>query len=164
MYVYKKDRAKAAALYTCGAIAIGICVALISFLVYVLHLRTEYRATCLEINDQILISPASQNFIQRGEDVFPMSDDLLEYYNMLLLRNDVIVFNRKECELTDKSIALHISDNRLTFTGLEDGSALGIRWETSDGTKTYTVRSSVISFMQMNAYLSNYIRAQNAAA
>ena len=156
--MYKKDKAKAAAVYTCGMIAAGVCIALIAFFVYTLSLRTEYRKVCLEINDHILTSPASSNFVLKGGMTYPLSDQILEYYNMALLGDNTVVFNRKECEPTAKSIVLVISECTLTFTGLEDGSAVNVRWDTPEDSRSYTLRSSSVSFMQMSAYMNNYLR------
>jgi len=156
--MYKKDKAKAGALYACGFVAIGACVALIIFFISILSLRSEYKKVCLEINDHILATPAEENFILRDEKTYPLSDQVLEYYNMALLGENTVVFNRKECEPTAKSIVLALGDSTLTFTGLEDGSAINVRWVTPEETRNYTLRSSTTSFMQMSAYLSNYLR------
>ena len=117
---YKRDRRRTAILYACGIVAIGSCLALIVFFVHTLLLRTQYRATCLEINDAILASSAEQNTIQRGDEVYPMPDYVLEYYNILLLEEDTLVRDRSSLPPTAKSIILHISDNSLTFTPVPD--------------------------------------------
>ena len=154
--MFRKENFISLALYLCGGVAIGVCLALIVYMVYVLQLRTEYRATCLEINDAILAA-GEEASIERDGAVWPLDQTTLDYYNMRLLDEGTVVYNRRAAALNARSIIIHLGDDRLSFTGLEDGSAINIRWETSGKTRYYTVRSSV-SFMQLTAYLSNYIR------
>ena len=87
-----------------------------------------------------------------------MSMAVLDYYNQNLMASKTIVFNRKSAEPDAKSITLRFSGSALTFTGQEDGTRINLRWESGGKTRSYTVRSEDITFMQYSAYLSNYIR------
>lgn len=89
---------------------------------------------------------------------WPLDEKTLTYYNQNLLDRNTAVFDRRQAELNEKSILLYLGESRLCFTGLEDGSAINIRWETPGETRSYTVRSSMVTFSQYSAYLSNYVR------
>ena len=156
--MYKKDRIRRAALYLCCILALGICLALIGYFVYILRLRTEYRAFCMEINDAILATEPEEALVRRGDGEWPADRDLLDYYDIQLRDAKTVVFNRKAAEPDEKSIYLILHDGILCYTGMEDGSAVNLRWETDAGLRAYTVRSDNISFMQLSAYLSNYAR------
>ena len=158
--MYRKDRRRAAALYLGGGIALVVCIALIVFLVYALTLRTEYRAMCLEINDAVLAANVAERSIERGGESRALDESTLMYYDIFLLDRHTVVFNRKTAEPNSKSILIHLGENTLCFTGQEDGSAINIRWETPDSSRGYTVRSQT-SFMQLSAYLSNYLRRES---
>ena len=125
--MYKKDRAKAAALYICGGLAIGSCIALIIFFIHTLKLRTEYRAVCLEINDAILASRIEDDLIIRGDESAPLTQKTADYYDAFLLDSNTAVFNRKVREVNDKSIQLCFNGSILSFTGYGDGSEIHIR-------------------------------------
>ena len=156
--MYKKDRLKAALLYGFGTLAIGSCVALIVFFIFTLRLRTEYREVCLEINDAILACAQEDNTIRRGGESAPLSTKATDYYDKFLLDADTAVFNRKVRGLTDRSIRLCFPDHTLALTGYGDGSEIAVRWETPEGVKCYTVRNSVTTFMQLDAYMENILR------
>lgn len=156
--MYKRDRRRAAALFVGGGIALAVCAALVVFLVYTLALRTEYRKTCFAINDAILAARGTEMTVERGGERWPLDEKTLAYYNQNLLERNTVVFDRRQAALNEKSILLYLGENRLSFTGLEDGSAINIRWETPEETRSYTVRSSMVTFSQYSAYLSNYVR------
>lgn len=156
--MYKKYQRKTILLYVCGGLAIGICVALIVFIIWVMVLRTEYKQTCLKINDCILASTEDQRFILKDGERYPLSFEVLEYYNQYLLDKKSIVFSRKAVEPTDKSIVLRFSDNTLTFAEIEDGTAVHLIWETPSETKHYKVRNENYTFRSLNSYMKNYLR------
>ena len=59
--------------------------------------------------------------------------------------------------MTEESIILDFGETKLTYTGMEDGSAISIGWETPSHEKHYIVRSST-SFMQLSSYFANCCR------
>ena len=63
-------------------------------------------------------------------------------------------------ETTEKSIVLQFSDCTLAFTGLEDGYSIGLTWTTPEETRHYRIRSTEVSFVQMNAYMKGYMKRQ----
>ena len=157
--MYKKNLFKRRMLFIGGGAAFAICLVMILFFIYILVLRTEYRAACLEINDAVLATDPGEVYVERGGEQWPMSHDALEYYNMRLLDEYVIVYNRANKELTDESIIIRLGDSTLSFTGYEDGTAINIHWETPFGLKTYTVRSSVVPFSTDSLFLTKYINS-----
>lgn len=48
-----------------------------------------------------------------------------------------------------------LSSEIFVVTGLEDGSAVGIKWKTPEKETFYTVRSEM-TFQQLNAYFLNF--------
>ena len=157
--MYLKYKIKTVLLYLFGFIAVGAAVALIVWFVSILRLRTEYREFCLEVNRVILATPAKDRSIQQGDKSYPLSMDDLDYYNMLLLDRNVVVYSREDAEPTDSSIRIFLGDKSLIFTSVEkDGSAIALRWETPEGTRSYCVRSGQVSFMAMSAYFKNIAR------
>ena len=155
--MYRKDKIRTLALFLGGGLALAVCVGLIAFMAYSLQLRTEYRAACLEINEAILATGPEEAQIGRSGERWPVNQQVLDFYNMRLLDEGTLVFSRRSADTDEQSIFLYLEGGTLSFTGLEDGSAIGIRWETPERTRTYTVRS-VTSYMQYTAYLSNYVR------
>ena len=144
----KRSRAALILTYT---IVLGITLSVLIFFTYTLVLRTDYKSTALEINDAIL--SGCNMTISRGEDTFPATQETADYYNrFLLLQTDA--FSRRSVPVTDKSIILRIGDNELSFTGLEDNSAIAVKWKTAADDKNYIVRSQ-ITFLQLSAYFSN---------
>ena len=144
----KRSRAALIMTYT---IVLGITLSVLIFFTYTLVLRTDYKSTALEINDAIL--SGCNMTISRGEDTFPATQETADYYNrFLLLQTDA--FSRRSVPVTDKSIILRIGDNELSFTGLEDNSAIAVKWKTAADDKNYIVRSQ-ITFLQLSAYFSN---------
>ena len=159
--MYVRDKFKAAALYICGGLAVGICLALIVYFIFILNLRTEYREFCLTVNDAILASAEEERFIQRGEKIVPLTSKAADYYDAFLLDRDTVVINRRKRSATDRSIQLHFSADTLSLTGYGDGSEIHIRWDTPEETKNYTVRNSSLTFLQLDAYMENYLRRNN---
>ena len=157
--VYKKDRIRTVVLYVCGAVAVLSCVALIAFFIFTLHLRTEYRACCLEINDRILASYAQEDrTIRMGNESCPMDGAVQDYYDRILLDAKTIVYNRRSFEPDDKCLILEFSGCRLIFRDLREGHWIGLRWETPEGTRCYSVASGDYTFMQMTAFFQNTLR------
>lgn len=139
-----------------GAVALIAMVALIVFFVHTLSLRSDYRATCMEINDAILAVPAETCTAEQLGEVWPADSALLNFYDRWLLDDHVTAYSRKGAAPADSSIVLGIGRNTLCLTGLEDGTAVALRWETPDGVTTYTVRTTGVTFMQLSAYMQNY--------
>ncbi len=156
--MYLKHKASSAMLYLACFLALGICLALIAFFVHILVLRTEYRAVCLEINDVILQTSPDELSISRGNETWPLDENTLEYYNIRLLDAKTVVYSRKDGEEDDRSIVIRLGTYRLSYTGIEDDSAIRIRWDGPSGHRCYLVRSDDVSFRQFGAYLSNYVR------
>ncbi len=156
--MYLKQKANAALLYLAGFLAVGICLALIVFFVHILVLRTEYRAVCLEINDVILQTSPDELSVSRGGETWPLDENTLEYYNIRLLDASTVVYSRKDGEEDARSIVIFLGSYRLSYTGIEDDSAIRIRWDGPSGHRSYLVRSDDVSFRQFSAYLSNYVR------
>ncbi len=156
--MYKRDRRRGAALFIAGGLAIGVCVARIVSVAHILILRTEYRAFCMEVNEAVLAARGTQMTVERGGESWPLSFETLDYYDRNLMAEKTVVFNRKSAEPDAKSITLRFSGAALTLTGQEDGSRINIRWEAGGKTRSYTIRSESITFMQYSAYLSNYVR------
>ncbi len=131
--VYKESKRKTALLFTAGTLAIVACIALIVYFVYILNLRTEYRAVCLEINECVLASRyRSDNRIEKGEKSCPLPDYAMNYYNQFLLDGKTVVYNRKEFSPDEKSLILYFSGCRLVLREMRDGFDIGVRWETPE--------------------------------
>ena len=161
--MYLKQKLGGFALYFFGFLALAVAAALIGWFVSMLHLRTEYRAFCLMVNDVILATPAEERSISRGDECYPLSAAALDYYDQMLLDEGATVADRKENQPTAKSIILQLGDSRLIYTGAEMGRTVLLRWESPGETRCYTVRSDLITFSQLNAYFTNYARAQKDA-
>ncbi len=157
--MYRKQKWQRRLLFLTGGTAIGICLALIVFFIYILVLRTEYRATCLEVNDVILHSDLRQGTVERNGKEWPLSREVLEYYNMRLMGENVTVYSRRDANPNEKSIWIRLGDYTLCFTGLEDGHAIHVSWKTPRERKSYMLRSESVSFVQDSAFLSNYVRS-----
>lgn len=143
------------ALTLSAVLAFAVTVSVMLFFIYILVLRTGYRSAALEINDAIL--SGSRTTISRGDETLPASAEVMDYYNRFLLDKYTIVYSRKAAAVTEDSIILGIGNSQLAFTGLEDGTAIAVKWETPVGEKNYVVRSQ-ITFMQLSAYYENYKR------
>ena len=141
-----------------GAAALLITLGVIIFFAYTLILRNDYRAAALNINEAVLAG-GDRITVSRGDTTLPADQRIVDYYNRFLLDGNTAVYSRIGAPLTDQSIRLSFPDgSALTFTGLEDGSAIALCWATSQGQKQYRVRSST-TFMQLHAFFSNYQRS-----
>ena len=154
----KKAKRKTALLFICGGIAIGMCVALIAFFAYILVLRTDYKETCLEINEKIVAASPDETFAVMNGEKYPLSSEALNYYDEILLDRKAVVFNRKGAEPDKNSIVLEFSGCTLTFTGQDDGTAFYLHWETPEEVKDYSVRSTNYTYTSMVSYLKSYIK------
>ena len=138
-----------------GVIAIGSALAVAAFLIYTLILRSSFKADALEINEAFRTHNSVT--VSRGDLSFQASPKENEYYNMFLLDRNTAVFSRKAVPETDDTILLDFGSEKLSFTGIEDGSAIALCWKTSEKEKHYIVRSQM-TFMQMNAFFMNSYR------
>ena len=145
-------RKKSALFIIASVIAFAAAAAVIGFLVYTLILRTNFRADAMEINNTFL--KKGMVTVSRGEESFQFPAEELEYYDKFLLDRNTVVFSRRSVPETKDTIVLDFSKESLSFTGLEDGSAIALCRKTPDQEKHYIVRSS-ISFMQLSAYYTN---------
>ena len=136
------------------AMALGVGIFFISTLI----LRTEYKNAALEMNEPF--KQYSSLTLRRGDEAFSVPTDQVEYYNMFLLDRNTVVFSKKQVPETAETITLDFGTQQLSFTGLEDGSAIAITWKTPSGEKHYIVRSNT-TFMQLNAYYTNCRRKYN---
>ena len=139
------------------AAAVLMAAGLIWVFTHTLVLRTHYKAMALAVNDVILASPAESVFISCGEDKLPANEDVVDYYNKFLLDRNTVVFNGRKAEETDKTITLTFPDASLSFTGLEDGSAINVHFVHGEEDLSYTVRS-MMTFTHLTAYWTNYLR------
>ena len=143
---------KKAIFYLMCVIALAAAAAVIGFLVYTLKLRTDFRADAMEINNMFLKKGIVN--VSCGEESFQFPAEDLEYYDKFLLDRNTVVFSRKRVPENENTIVLAFGNEALSFTGLEDGSAIALCWKTPDHEKHYIVRSS-LSFMQLSAYYTN---------
>ena len=150
----KAQRAKSTAFLACCAAAVAMAAAVLIFIGYVLVLKTQFRRTAMEINDAILAAPAEKVMLSQGETVFSLDKKASDYYNKFLMDEHTTVFNRKRSETNAKTITLTLDGNSLSFTGLEDGTAIALIWKTEEKTEYYTLRSQT-TFLQMDAYFQN---------
>ena len=141
--------------YALSCLALAMTLAVGGFFVYTLALRTSYRAMALEINDAFLVGTSVT--VARGEDSFPVTPESAEYYNEFLLDRNTAVFSRKRTEPDDASISLILDGGQLTFTGVDDGTAIAVRWSSPEKEENYIVRSQY-TFTQLSAYYSNLKR------
>lgn len=137
-------------------LVIAAAVGVIAFFVYVLVLRTDYRETALEINEAMLAS-GSRATVSRGDTSLAASAELLDYYNRFFLEGQTLVYSRKSAEMTERTIVLEFGDYKVSFTGMEDGTSIGLHFDMPEGQKDFRVRST-ITFMQLEAYFDNYVR------
>ncbi len=133
-------------------VVIGVCV----FFAYTLSLWTEYKETALRINDTIL-AYQEQSAIRYKEKEAAADSQLLDYYDSFLLAPKTVVYSRKDAETDENTITIVMGKSELSFSGMEDGSAILIHWKTPDEAACYRVRSNT-TFMQLKAYCENYLR------
>ncbi len=150
--MYRKEMLKRAILIACAVLAIAICVAVITFFVHTVRLRNEFRMERMRINDVMLASDLDRCSLSHGGETIPLTRQALTYYNMYLNSSYTMVFNRKMTQPTERSITLTLEGGTLTLTGLEDGTAVGILWQTPSRTCCYTVRNEPQTFMQLESY------------
>ena len=131
------------------------------FFVYTMVLRTEYKETAIEINESIL--KAASPLISCEGKTYPADKGILDYYDRFLLDRNSVVFGKGGPDPSESSIVLTLGEESLSFTGLEDGSAISVCWKTREGTKRYLVRSQT-TFMQLSACWKNYARRQEKDA
>ena len=133
-------------------IAIAMTLGVVGFFVYTLVLRTDYKETALVINESFRTK--STVTVRKGNESFSLPESYVEYYNMFLLDGNTVVFSRKAVPATEKTIILDFGKEQLSFTGLEDGTAIAVSWVTPTDEKHYIVRSKT-TFMQLSAYYKN---------
>ena len=150
--MYRKEMLKRAILIACAVLAIAICVAVITFFVHTVRLRNEFRMERMRINDVMRASDLDRCSLSHGGETIPLTRQALTYYNMYLNSSYTMVFNRKMTQPTEQSITLTLEGGTLTLTGLEDGTAVGILWQTPSQTCCYTVRNEAQTFMQLESY------------
>ena len=156
--MYIREKIRTGLLFGAGTVAIGVCLILIIFFIYTLVLHTHYRAMCLEFNDAVLAADSRDCTVERDGQSWPLSAEALDFYNQKLLEENVVVYSRRFAPADEQSIRLRLGHSALTFTGLEDGTAIQITWESQGRQDSYRVRSTSYTYQQFSAYLSNYIR------
>ena len=135
-----------------GAIAIAAAVSVGAFIIYTLMLRSSFKADALRINEAFRTHPV---VTMSKEDVsFQHQTSDIEYYNMFLLDGSTTVFSRKPIPETDDTILLDFGQEKLSFTGVGDGSAIAVCWTAPGEEKHYIVRSQ-ITFSQLNSFFTN---------
>ena len=132
------------------AAAVGVTILIISTLI----LRTDYKETAYEIN-QAAAAHLNDAVISRDGTSLPATADVIDYYDRVLLDSTTVVFSSDDAAENEQTIRLDLGNRSLSFTGLEDGSAILVRWTTPDGRKIFRVRSQT-TFMQLTAYYTNY--------
>lgn len=145
-------RKKSAIFILMSVIAFASAAAVVVFLVYTLMLRMNYRADVMDINQSFLKKGTVT--VSRGEESFTFPAEELEYYDKFLLDRNTTVFSRRSVPETKDTIVLDFGKETLSFTGLEDGSAIAICWKTQEHEKNYIVRTA-LTFMQLSAYYTN---------
>ena len=133
-----------------------VAAGVIVFFAYLLVLSTEYKNTALEINDAIL-AYGNQAAIRQGDMEVQGSIAALDYYDRFLLNDKTQVYSRKSIEENDRTIAITLGPDRLSFTEGEDGWTTCILWATPGEQKSFRVRSQM-TFMQLEANFQNYKR------
>ena len=135
--------------------AFAAVIAVSVFLIYTLVLRTGYKEDALEINEAF--HTHSEAVLSRGDLSFKVQTTDIEYYDQFLLAKGTAVFSRKPVSETNDTIQISFGSEKLSFTGIEDGSAIALCWKTSEKEKHYIVRSQ-ITIYQLNSYFENLHR------
>ena len=157
--MYKSDQRKNLLLILACLVAFGSCLALISFFVHTLRLRTEYRKTAYEINESVLRADPEESFLTFRGDTVPLSKKALDYYDQVLLAENTMSASRKKTEPDTGSIILSFDGGTLTFTQTHpDGHSFCVCWEKEGVVKSYELTSGDITYMQMSSYATLYIR------
>lgn len=142
-----------------AVLAFAVSIAIGGMFAWFLVLRTAYKEDAYKINESFRTN--STLMVCRGEESLEAVPEEMEYYNKFLLDAQTLVFSRKAVPVTDSTITLDFGSESLSFTGIEDGTAIGISWKSREGEKNYIVRSAT-SFNQLTAYYSNYKRQKEA--
>ncbi len=150
--MYRKEKLGRAILFACAAAAILIGVALIVFFVHTVRLRNEFRMTRIRINEVMCASDLERCTLQCGDETLPLTQPSLTYYNMYLNSPYTLVYNRRRAPQTEQTITLRLQGGTLSLTGLEDGTAVNVCWESGGKTLSYTVRNEAQTFTQLTAY------------
>lgn len=138
--------------YVLCALALIMVLSVGSFFVYTLILRTYYKNTALEINESF--RREGNVTMRRGNESFFVPVSYAEYYDIFLLDRNTVVYSRKPVPADEETITLDFGKEQLSFTGLDDGSAIAVSWKTISDEKHFIVRSSA-SFMQLSAFYRN---------
>ena len=85
----------------------------------------------------------------------------MDYYNKFLLDGNTLVYSRKDAPKTEKTIILELGSDKLSFTGLENGTAIVVHWDSGTEHKVFRVRSQ-ITFSHLEAYFENCKRKAGA--
>ena len=131
-----------------GAAALSVGV----FIIYTLMLRSSFKADALKINEAFRTHPVVT--MSKGDISFQHPTSDVEYYNMFLLDGNTTVFGRKRVPETDDTILLDFGQEKLSFTGMGDGSAIAVCWTAPGEEKHYIVRSQM-TFSQLNSFFTN---------
>ena len=115
-------------------------------------LMTEYRETALQINESFRAEGTLT--LRQGEVSFSWPVSSAQYYDKFLSSDRTLVYSRRTVPEDEKTIVLDFGKERLSFTGLEDGSVIAVSWKTSSEEKHYLVRSDT-SFIQLSSFFSN---------
>lgn len=143
-----------------AAVVVFVAAAgVISLLVYSLVLRTDYKNTALEI-DNTVMNNMGHTSVSDEDGTYDVPDTVADFYNRFLLDPGTVVYSRKSAGQTDQTITLVFQNEKLSFTGLEDGTIVQILWKTPEGEKNFRVRS-LTNFRQLRAYWDNYKKQNN---
>ena len=135
--------------------AFAAVIAVSVFLIYTLMLRSSYKADALEINEAFCTHTAA--VLSRGDLSFQVKPTDIEYYDKFLLDRNTAVFSRKAVPETDDTIRIDFGSEKLSLTGIDDGSAIALCWNSRGKEKHYIVRSQITIF-QLNSAFENYHR------
>lgn len=141
-------------LLPCAA-AFAAAIAVSAFLIYTLMLRSSYKADALEINEAFRTHAAA--VLSRGDLSFQVKTSDIEYYDKLLLDTNTTVFSRKPIPETDDTIRIDFGSEKLSYTGIDDGTAIALRWNSTGKEKHYIVRSQM-TFSQLNTFFEIFHR------
>ena len=144
--------------YLACALTILIALAVLSYLAYTLHLRTEYKAFAEEVNDVILSVPAGDCTVERSGQVWRADAALLDHYDRFLLLGNVNVVSRRGMADNSETITIRAGDSALSFTPADSEGGIALRWDTPQGSRTYTVYAQKTAFSQLSARFSSYAR------
>lgn len=144
-------------LYILCGVSLLAAVMLIIFIVYTLVLRTNYKKMALEINETILEISADSVTVSRDGDVYPVTDEFLEYYNMFFTERKTVPFNRDEAPVSDRTLCFDFGKSQLYLSPYDDLTATNIRWVTEEGEHFFSVRGE-ITFTLLSSYYTAYTK------